>query len=204
VPVRVRAGRRRLSRPRLSVRRPRDRARPGRRRIRRGLRAGAGAVGRTPAGARRGVRALRSIPGPIALVGGIVLVVVVALLVTGRGESDPQKVRATLDAYREATSAKDYQRICDDLYAKELVEGLSQAGLACELALRTGFKDVRRPTLTVRSVEISGDQALAQVRTDAANEEPADVTVRLVEQDGDWRVASLSQPQPQPPAQLEP
>ena len=141
--------------------------------------------------------ALRAV---LALALGVVLVV---LLVSG-GKSDEEKVRDTLEDYATATRERDYQRLCDDLYARELVSTVRRAGLPCEVALRTGLTGLRRPTLVVRSVEISDDQALAAVRTDAANQEPAEVSIRLVEQDDRWRVASLAAAQPQPPEPTQP
>lgn len=135
----------------------------------------------------------------LALAAALVAVVVlVAVLVSGDDDETPD-VRAALTEYAEATRAKDYQRQCDDLLADELLETLRSAGLPCEVALRQGLRDVRRPTLEVRGIEVSGDQALARVHTDAANQPPADVTIRLVKQAGGWRVASLAAAQPQPP-----
>jgi hypothetical protein len=53
-------------------------------------------------------------------------------------------------------------------------------------------------------IEIVDDEALARVRTTAEGQEPSQDAVRLVKQDGDWRVASLSAAQPQPPAPVAP
>jgi hypothetical protein len=43
-------------------------------------------------------------------------------------------------------------------------------------------------------VEVSGDQALARARSTAVGEPPSTDIVRLVKEDGDWRIASLSEP----------
>lgn len=134
--------------------------------------------------------------GAVAAVAAAALVV---LLVTADDDQGP-RVRSALRDYAEATRAKDYQRLCDDIFSPQLVETVRSSGLPCEVALRTGLEDVRRPTLVVRKVEVAGDKALAAVHTDAANQTPADVTIRLAREAGAWRVASLAQAQPQPPA----
>lgn len=124
--------------------------------------------------------------------------------VVGCGGDDPAAVRTTLRNYIVATQTKDYQRVCDAIYARELAETPANSGLPCEVALKTGFEDVRSPTLRVRHVQVKGDEALADVHTDAANQGPGDVTIRLQKQDGEWRIASLAQAQPQPPAERGP
>lgn len=124
----------------------------------------------------------------------IAIVVVGAVLVLKPDPDDSEQVSETLDRYAEATRDKDYQTICDDLYAEDLVERVRAAGLPCEVALRTGLEDRQNPRLEVLGVEVNGDQALARVRSTAGGEVPSTDLVRLVKEDGDWRVASLSEP----------
>lgn len=133
-----------------------------------------------------------------------VVLIVIAVPAGGSGDDQRKAVRETLNEYARAVSAKDYQRQCDQLLARTLVETLRSAGLPCEVALREGLKDVSRPTLVVRDVKTSKDQALARVATDAANQPPADTTIRLVKEAGGWRIASLAEAQPQPPENVAP
>lgn len=118
------------------------------------------------------------------------LAVVVAVLVLRPGPDADKQVRETLDRYAKASREKDYQALCDDLLASELVERIRSAGLPCEVALRTGLEDRKNPTLTVAGVEVNGDQALARVNGSAVGEVPATATYRLVREDGDWRIAT--------------
>ncbi|HEV2059148.1 MAG TPA: nuclear transport factor 2 family protein [Solirubrobacteraceae bacterium] len=124
----------------------------------------------------------------------VAVVVVAAVLVLKPGPDDSEQVSETLDRYAEATRDKDYQTICDDLYAEDLVERVRAAGLPCEVALRTGLEDRQNPRLEVLGVEVNGDQALARVRSTAGGEVPSTDLVRLVKEDGEWRVAALSEP----------
>ena len=130
----------------------------------------------------------------IVVYGLLGIVIVLAVLILKPGPDDDEQVRETLDRYAVATRDKDYQTICDELYARDLVDRVRAAGLPCEVALRTGLEDRQNPRLEVQGVEVSGDQALARVRSTAAGEVPSVDTVRLIKEDGDWRVASLTEP----------
>lgn len=105
-----------------------------------------------------------------------------------------EEVRATLDRYADATRDKDYQELCDSLYATDLVERIRSAGLPCEVALRTGLEDRQNPQLQVITVEVSGDEAAARVRSTAGGEVASVDTVRLIKEGDGWRVSSLTEP----------
>ena len=123
-----------------------------------------------------------------------IVAVLVLLVIVLKPEPDrEEEVRETLDRFAAATRDKDYQTLCDDLYASELVERIRAAGLPCEVALRTGLEDRQNPQLSVMSVEVTGDTASARVRTTAGGEVPSVDTVRLVREDDGWRVSSLSE-----------
>ena len=152
------------------------------------------------------LRSLRFLGKPLARLGKLqgrsriialavlAVVVVVVVLALKPGPDDNKRVREALDKYAKATREKDYQTICDDLYADDLLERVRAACLPCEVALRTGLEDRQNPQLQVQAVEVNGDQALAKARASASGEVPAVVTIRLVREGDDWRVASLVEP----------
>ena len=115
-----------------------------------------------------------------------------AALLAACGQDDETAVRETLERYAKAVESKDYQTICDELLAQDLLENLRRVQAPCETAIQGGLRDVERPTITIRSVKVDGDTATAVARSDAANQEPSDDTVRLVKEDGDWKVVALS------------
>ncbi len=115
-----------------------------------------------------------------------------ALLAAGCGADDEGDVRATLDQYVKAIQSQDYQTICDDIFSERLIDKLREVNLPCETALQRGFKDVESPTIQVRSVKIEGDSASAVARSDAANQEPSEDTIRLANEDGRWKIIALS------------
>ena len=109
----------------------------------------------------------------------------------GGGASDEEQVHTAVQAFAEATAAKDYQRLCDELLAPKLVEEVEAAGLPCEVALKQGLGDVKEPKLTIGHVTVDGDSATADVRTSAAGEAPSRDTLKLTRIHGRWRIASL-------------
>ena len=122
-----------------------------------------------------------------------------------REPSDEEQVRTALTALAEATAAKDYQRLCGEVFARELLEGIQQIGLPCEVAMRQAFEDVQEPRLTIGRVSVSGQTASAEVRSSARGQEPSSDTVTLVKEEEGWRVSSLGEGDaPPPPEPREP
>ena len=163
------------------------------------------AIGRILAKILRPLRSLRALRTPLvkltklrgralvlALV-PIVLLLIVLVMVLKPDPDSAEQVRERLDRYADATREKDYQTLCDDLYASDLVERIRAAGLPCEVALRTGLEDRQNPQLQVLAVDVTGDTASARVRSTAVGEVPSVDTVGLVKEDGDWKVASLAE-----------
>src|SRR4051794_17611385 len=110
----------------------------------------------------------------------------------GGGPSDTEQVHDAVEAFGQASAAKDYQRLCDQLLAPKLVSEVESAGLPCEVALKQGLGDVRAPTLSIGRIDVKGDTATAQVQSAAQGQPPSRDTLRLVRAaDDSWRIASL-------------
>ena len=103
-------------------------------------------------------------------------------------------MRTTLDEFGRATAAKDYQALCDEVFAPKLVEKLGQVGLPCELAMQRSFEDVENPRLTIGKITVAKDEksAKAEIRSSASGQTPSQDTVELVPVgDKGWRISSL-------------
>jgi len=128
------------------------------------------------------------------------LALVPASLLGGCGESDEDQVRNTVADFAQATKDRDFKEMCNDLLSQQLVKRLQTIGLSCEQVLeRSTANQVLSPSITVEKVKVRGDVALAQVQTTAVGEKPSTDTLRLVKEDGDWRISSLSGAQPPAP-----
>jgi hypothetical protein len=118
----------------------------------------------------------------------------VLLVLVGCGDAGPtpeEQVRTTVSEFGQATASKDYKTMCGRLLAPDLIADVEQIGLPCERALKQGLDQVREPRLTIGAVKIDGDSATAEVRTSAAGEEPSKDTIKLVNINGTWKIASL-------------
>jgi hypothetical protein len=112
----------------------------------------------------------------------------------GTGPSTQEQVRQTLDEFGRATAAKDYQALCDKVFAPKLIDKLTQVGLPCEIAMQRSFEDVENPQLTIGRITVADDEksAKAEVRSFASGQTPSEDTVELVPvEDEGWRVSSL-------------
>jgi ketosteroid isomerase-like protein len=122
----------------------------------------------------------------------VVAVTCLALAVSACGRSEERAVRDTLESFAQATARKDYQRVCDRIFSRALVEQVRRT-VPCEVALQnSSLDDARDPRLVVQRVSVDGDQASAVIRTSAANQRPSEDTVRLVKEDGEWRIQALA------------
>ena len=117
-----------------------------------------------------------------------------AALLAGCGDSGPtaeEQVRQTLAEFGRATAAKDYQALCDRVFAPKLVRKLTQIGLPCEVAMQQSFEKVENPRLTIGNVRVDGDNATAEIRSSASGEQPSKDTLKLVKINGTWKISSL-------------
>jgi hypothetical protein len=121
----------------------------------------------------------------------LALVLAGAVLAGCGGPTDEQQVRQTVGAFGQATRAKDYARLCNDLLAPALLEQVRSIGLPCEAALRQGLGQVEDPQLVVGRITVAGSKATAEVRTSARGQPPSRDTIRLDKIGGAWKIASL-------------
>jgi hypothetical protein len=118
----------------------------------------------------------------------------VALLLAGCGGGGAAaQIRAKVEQFSHATATHDYRLLCNRVLAPALLADLAQGGIGCEQALRVALAGVRRPRLTIGSIEVEdrGRRALVLTVSQAAGEQDLLASLELVRTVNGWRVASL-------------
>ena len=111
--------------------------------------------------------------------------------------TDEQQVRETLTTFASSVEKRDYRTLCEDVFAPDLLDGLQQIGLPCEVAMRTSLGEVQAPKLTVGEVAIDGTTARAEIKSSADGQDPSSDTLALTKVDGRWQVSALgADPEP--------
>jgi hypothetical protein len=123
---------------------------------------------------------------------GLILLIVFL----GRGDDDEalggraKEVVAVMDDFERAVRARDYGRICSELFTIEAREAAGGGNCPALLAQSTdGIQDLQ---VRLESIVVRGNAATARVNARAKGQEPATDTVRFVRREGRFRIASLS------------
>jgi hypothetical protein len=100
-----------------------------------------------------------------------------------------KEVATVIQRLQTATRRHDFQTICDDLLAAATRR--QAGGDQCATVLGERAKGVRRARIVVQSIEVSGNTALARVRTTATGQAATSDVIRLVREGGRYRISSL-------------
>jgi hypothetical protein len=119
---------------------------------------------------------------------------VVALILGGCGTSASDQVRAEVQQLAQATAARAYATICDQILAPSLVAHLVSNGIPCPEGLRLALSDVRRPVVSVGRVIVRGSRAWAITLTSARGQRAELVAIELLRTGKGWRITSLASP----------
>jgi hypothetical protein len=123
--------------------------------------------------------------------GAALLVAAVASALAGcGGASDQQQVRSKIRQFAAAMGGRDYQALCDQIFAPGLVAQLGSLGLPCEEQLRQSLTPVRRPTVEIKHVVLRGKTATASVVSGAQGEPSSSDVIGLVKTKAGWRISS--------------
>lgn len=105
--------------------------------------------------------------------------------------TDETQVREVLSGFVTSVEKRDYQRLCDEIFAPKLLEGLRSIGLPCEVAMRrSSLGSLQEPKLTVGKVTVKKVRADAEIKTSAKGEPPSSDTIRLEKVSGKWKVSA--------------
>ena len=99
-------------------------------------------------------------------------------------------VASTIEDLESAASKGDEAEICGQLLAARLVDRLSARGKDCRTVVQDALDDADSSNLTVESVRIAGDRAVARVKADTGDHDRIE-TVGLVRERNRWKIAQL-------------
>ena len=99
-------------------------------------------------------------------------------------------VAETIKRLEKATAQRDFTTVCDQLLAAATRR--QAGGDQCPDVLDQRARGVRRPRIRIVSIEVQGKQAQARVRTTAVGQDAVANVIRLVKENGRFRVLSLN------------
>jgi hypothetical protein len=106
---------------------------------------------------------------------------------TGDFKGDQKAVAQTLSDLSDAARSKDGGRACSQILSHAIVDAL---GSDCAQVMKDQFGDADSFKLDVKSIDVSGNRATAQVTSDV-NGTSRPATISLVRQGSGWRVDKL-------------
>jgi hypothetical protein len=103
------------------------------------------------------------------------------------GEATRQ-VAATLQQFERALSQGDFATICGNLFTREARE--AAGGDRCPSVLQDTAGGLRDPNVQIVSITVRGNTATAVVRATVAGGPPVTDTIRLIKQEGRYKIVS--------------
>jgi hypothetical protein len=98
-------------------------------------------------------------------------------------------VAAVIKRLEAATARQDFTTICNDVLAAATRQ--QAGGDQCPSVLEQRAHGIRRPRIAIQAIEVQDDRAQARVRTTATGQAATTDLIRLVRENGDFRVLSL-------------
>lgn len=128
--------------------------------------------------------------------GGAILLMIAACALGGCGSSPKDQVRSKVDQFASAIAHKDYTTICNQVLAPALVEHLTENRIDCEQAMRVALGSVKKPTLSIGLIKVTGKTASVITLTVAQGQQASLDALELIDTSDGWRISSLHSPLP--------
>jgi hypothetical protein len=126
-------------------------------------------------------------------------VLIVCVLVAGCGGGGQPKpkpisgpareVAGVIERLQTATARRDFTTICDHLLAATTRK--QAGGAECPAVLGARARGVSHPRIVIKNIEVDGPEAQVTVRTTATGQDATTDVIRLVRENGHFRVISL-------------
>ena len=101
----------------------------------------------------------------------------------------PGEVAAVVARLERAIAGRDFATVCGELFTAGARE--RAGGEECERQLSSAAEGVERPTIEIRRIDVKGERATVEVRTDARGQARVTDTLQLRREGGRWLVEAL-------------
>jgi hypothetical protein len=101
----------------------------------------------------------------------------------------PKQIADTVGELGQAIDRGDYADICDRLFTNAARK--RAGGKDCATQVGSAAEDVRRPTIEIRGIDVTGNRATVKVATEAEGQARVIDTLRLRREGARWRIEAL-------------
>lgn len=102
----------------------------------------------------------------------------------------PKEVADTVKAFETATEAKQFARICRDLFTQRIVEEVG-GSRECPRFLRRNAEGLEQARILITNIRVQGNTAVVNAVTTADGQAPVRDTIQLLRERGRFRIAAL-------------
>jgi hypothetical protein len=128
---------------------------------------------------------------------GVGFGVLVAVLIGGDDSpgpvtGTPKEAVEVVDAFQSALAARDFAKVCDELYTIEARE--AAGGADCQSVLAQATARLSQPRMRIVSLSVYRGGAVVSVEASEKGHRAVQDSIRLVRQRGRFRIASAGPP----------
>ena len=98
-------------------------------------------------------------------------------------------IAKVVDRLERATAAGEHRVICEDLFTPA-ARGRA-GGRDCARLIRSSAREIERPSIEIRAIEVNGARARVEVLTRAAGQAAVSDSLQLRRAGGEWRIDGL-------------
>ncbi len=110
---------------------------------------------------------------------------------TGKFSGESHNVAQTVSNFQTDATAEDEKKLCDNDLATTLTTKLARVG-GCQTVLKAQLHEIDALSLKVESIVVSGDHALAHVKSTYAGKNRV-TALTLVKEGSHWKISGLGQ-----------
>jgi hypothetical protein len=112
---------------------------------------------------------------------------------TAKFKGTEHAVAQTIANLQSDITAGEQKKVCANDLAAAVVTRLGGAK-GCEATIKEQIAEIDNTELEVESVKVSGNSAVAKVKSDYAGKKTPGASVALLQEGGKWKIATLTAP----------